>query len=66
MAMKFSICTADGTELAEELLNDRAQKGAELVSTHVRTVRSLQSDEQESNLLEQELTRFTFIFRSDA
>jgi hypothetical protein len=59
----YSILSANGQEAAEKLLNETMRAGTELIDTHIDTVRQEPNGEQENVLLDQQVTRFTFIFR---
>jgi hypothetical protein len=62
----YSILSVNGPEAAEKLLNETMRADTELIDTHIDTVRQEPTGEQENVLLNQSVTRFTFIFRYPA
>jgi hypothetical protein len=62
----YRIISVDGSEPAEQLLNDTVNADTELVHTHIHTVQQEPPGEQDNVLLGLPTMRFTFIFKTRA
>ncbi len=60
----YRIISVDGTEPAEQLLNDTVDMNTELVHSHIHAVHQEPAGEQENVMLGVPTMRFTFIFRT--